>query len=67
MKTLDVSFSRSQPIRERLNLQFRGELFNAFNTPQFGDPDSSVTSTNFGAITSASGARQVQLGLRLSF
>jgi hypothetical protein len=37
------------------------------NTPQFGVPNGSVTSTNFMVITSASGERQVRFGLRLSF
>jgi hypothetical protein len=59
--------SRSQPIRESMNVQFRAEFFNAFNTPQFGDPNGSVTATNFGQITGASGARVMQMGLRLSF
>lgn len=67
IKTFDLSLSRSQPIRERANLQFRAEFFNAFNTPQFGVPNSSVTATNFGEITSASEARQIQMGLRFSF
>lgn len=67
IKTFDISLSRSQPIRERANLQFRAEFFNAFNTPQFGEPNSNVVATNFGEITSASGARQIQMGLRFSF
>jgi hypothetical protein len=39
--------SRSQMIRERVNIQFRAEFFNAFNTPQIGDPNTNVTATNF--------------------
>ena len=67
LKTFDLNISRSQPIGERMNIQFRAELFNAFNTPQFGAPQGSVTATNFGAITGASNSRVIQLGLRLSF
>jgi len=67
LKTFDLNLSRSQPIGERMNIQFRTELFNAFNTPQFGAPQGSVTATNFGAITGASNSRVIQLGLRLSF
>ncbi|MBI1895554.1 MAG: TonB-dependent receptor [Acidobacteria bacterium] len=67
MKTFDIMIGRTQPIKERANLQFRAEFFNAFNTPQFGAPNGSVTATNFGAITSASDARVIQLGLRLAF
>ncbi len=64
---LDFSLSRTQVIRERVRLQFRAEFFNAFNTPQFNDPNGSVTSTNFGQITSAGSGRVIQLGMRLSY
>lgn len=67
ISTFDFSFSRSQRIRERVNIQFRGELYGAFNHPQFDSPNGNVAATNFGAITGAGGARQVQLGLRVSF
>ena len=65
--TWDLSIARNQRIRENTNLQLRGEFFNAFNTPQFGAPEGSVTSTLFGRITSAGSARVVQIGLRLAF
>lgn len=67
ISSVDVSLSRSQLIRERINVQFRAEFFGAFNTPQFNDPVSNVTAANFGQITGAGGNRQVQLGLRVSF
>ncbi|MGH8247852.1 MAG: carboxypeptidase regulatory-like domain-containing protein [Gammaproteobacteria bacterium] len=67
IKTFDLSISRAQRIGEKVQLQFRAEFFNAFNTPQFDSPVGSVTATNFGQITSAGGTRQIQLGLRLSY
>lgn len=67
MKTFDIGLSRIQKIGERVRVQFRAEFFNAFNTPQFGAPQGSVTSTDFGRITSASGERNIQLGIRLSY
>jgi len=67
IKTFDMGLSRSQRIRERVNIQFRAEFFGAFNTPQFDAPNGSLTSVNFGKITSAGGARNIQLGLRMSF
>ena len=67
LSSVDLSLSRSQVIRERINLQFRAEFFGAFNHPQFNDPVTSVTATNFGQITGAGGNRQIQLGLRMSF
>jgi hypothetical protein len=67
IKTTDVLIGRNQPIGDRANVQFRAEFFNAFNTPQFDAPNGNVTATNFGAITSASGSRVIQLGIRLAF
>lgn len=67
IKTFDLSVSRAQRFRERMSIQFRAEFFGAFNTPQFGEPTGSVTSVNFGKITSASGSRNIQLGLRMTF
>jgi hypothetical protein len=67
MNTWDLVFSRSQRIRERVNLQFRCEMYGAFNHPQFDSPNGNQQATTFGTITGAGGARQIQLGLRLSF
>lgn len=67
MKTFDIGLSRSQRIRERMTVQFRAEFFNAFNTPQFGEPSGSLTSTTFGKITSAGSPRNIQLALRFSY
>lgn len=52
------------------NLQFRAEAFNASNTPQFGAPNTNITSRGsggFGSISSAGQARQVQMALKLIF
>lgn len=67
IKSFDLSLSRTQRLRERFHLQFRAEFFGAFNTPQFGAPNGSTTSVDFGRITSAGGNRNIQLGLRLSY
>ena len=49
-----------------LRLQFRSEFLNAFNTPRFGGPNTSVTSSAFGVITAQANApRQIQFGLKL--
>ncbi|MFN7934624.1 MAG: TonB-dependent receptor [Bryobacteraceae bacterium] len=58
----DFSFS------ERFRFQFRGEVFNLFNTPQFDLPNTSIGNPAAGRITGIVGTpRQVQLGLRFSF
>lgn len=64
---LDALLSRSQPIGERMNLQFRAEFYNSINHTNLNGPQTSVTAANFGQITAAAGGRSMQLGLRLSF
>jgi len=50
------------------NVEFRAEMFNAFNTPQFSNPDNSLSSPTFGQISSVSVApRIVQFALKLNF
>jgi hypothetical protein len=64
---LDALLSRSQPIGERMSLQFRAEFYNATNHTNLNGPQTSVTATNFGQITAAANGRSSQLALRLSF
>lgn len=60
----DLSFLKQFPIHEEVRLEFRGEIFNLFNTPQFGIPGFSgpgvvaapgstdfTNTQNFGKIT----------------
>jgi len=63
----DYSLFKSFFIRERTELQLRGEFFNVFNHTRLGAPVATVTSTTFGQITSANDPRIVQLALRLRF
>jgi hypothetical protein len=63
----DSVMSRWQPIRERMRLQFRAELYNLLNHPNLGAPSTSITSSTYGQITSKSGNRTVTMALRLEF
>jgi hypothetical protein len=71
----DVVISKRVGIRERLKLDLRFEFYNLFNRVQFNQPDNfTFDAANFGHSTSeivrpdgTTGARQIQLGLKLSF
>jgi hypothetical protein len=71
LATWDFSVLKDTQIRERLNLQFRAEIFNLLNRANFNLPNAVVftpsgVSPTAGAITSTSTtSRQVQFGLKL--
>jgi len=71
----DLGVAKKFRLSERLNLDFRTELFNLFNRAQYGNPISSRNSSTFGSIlvtandgaTGTGTSRQVQFMLRLNF
>jgi len=64
----DISLFKSVLIRDRLNVQFRAQTFNTFNTPLFAGPNTAFGSANFGAITAqANFPRYLQLGLHITY
>jgi hypothetical protein len=67
---VDASLSKRFSITERLNGQFRAELFNAFNHVNLGQPNAQVDSPTAGqvfAIANLAQMRKWQLGVRLQF
>ena len=71
---LDAALSKSIRFTERYSLDLRLEAFGVTNTPQFFFTSGNGTvagltlaSSSFGDITSATGGRQLQLGLKLNF
>lgn len=64
----DASLFKTFTIGERFKGQFRTALLNAFNTPLFSAPNTSLGSSTFGQITSQQNfARMIELGVRLMF
>ncbi len=52
----------------RLGMQFRTEVFNLFNRPQFGPPNRTVGSGNLGIVNSTvNNPRLIQFALRFTF
>ncbi len=75
--TVGLALFKNFKIGERFNIQMRAETFNLTNTPQFSNPQGSLTSSTFGYVTgtlgSGSGAvgtgggRVLQLGAKVTF
>jgi hypothetical protein len=64
----DLSVIKSFFFTETMRLQLRGEFLNAFNHPQFNNPNLDPTSSSFSKTTSqANLPRNVQLGIKLIF
>ncbi|HEY0263969.1 MAG TPA: carboxypeptidase regulatory-like domain-containing protein [Granulicella sp.] len=65
---VDFAAAKKFPvIPERVNAEFRGELFNAFNHPNFLNPSLDPGSASFGTITGANSPRNIEFALRLMF
>lgn len=71
----DLSIFKDFKVKEKINFQFRAEAMNAFNTPQFGTPQTSwsATSSTFGSILNNGASpvinfpRYIALGGRIEF
>ncbi|MBM3748387.1 MAG: hypothetical protein FJW34_21600, partial [Acidobacteria bacterium] len=68
-QNFDILIEKRISFTERLALDFRTELFNAFNNVVFSGPQTGVTSADFGRIRllQANTPRQIQFGLRFSY
>jgi hypothetical protein len=65
---INFSLLRNYSIVERMKVQFRAEVYNAFNHPVFDLPNTTPTSSTFGTVTSSiSEPRGVQLALKIVF
>jgi len=72
---MDAGVSKRILFTERIQLQFRADVFNIFNHPQYGLPNAEVSSKGFGQIASTINigpvgtgtARQMQFAVRLAF
>jgi hypothetical protein len=67
-QNIDMAVFKSFPFWHEHRLDFRADLFNAFNIADYAPPDSGMTDSNFGQITgTVSNNRSIQLSLKYAF
>lgn len=73
-RQIDISLLKDTRLTEDVTLQFRAEAFNAFNRPNFDQPNTTFGTPNFGRIFNTFGrtlglgtSRQIQFALKLLF
>jgi hypothetical protein len=66
-RDLDIALVKHTKLPGEMDLEFRGEVFDILNTPEFGQPNGSFGAAAFGSITTTTtDPRVVQFALRLS-
>jgi outer membrane receptor protein involved in Fe transport len=65
--SMDLKVGKNWMIAERLRLEYRLEMFNFTNTPNFGTPNGTLNNAQVARITSAADPRRVQMGLKVVF
>lgn len=66
-KVVDMSLAKSFPMTHGHRLQFRWEVFNALNTVNWNNPNGVLGNSNFGIISGAAAAREMQVSLKYLF
>jgi hypothetical protein len=64
-KDWDLAIEKWWNWREKVRVQFRGEMYNAFNQVNFYAPNQTFGSPGFGTISAALDPRDVQFGVKL--
>jgi hypothetical protein len=64
---VDMSLFKEFQVRDHGKVQFRSELFNLFNHPNFFNPDNTVGDGTFGQLQSARDGRITQFALKYLF
>jgi hypothetical protein len=67
LATVDLSLQKEGTVYERLKLQFRTDVYNSLNHPNFDLPGRIFGASNFGVVASAEDPRELQFALKLMF
>ncbi len=64
---VNLTLERHFIVRDGIDIDLRGEAFNAFNRANFGDPNATIGNSQAGTINSAGDPRIGQVALKVSF
>ena len=64
---IDLGIGKNLALTEKIRLQIRADMFNAFNHTNFSGINTNIVNASFGMFTSTRGARGMQLNARLTF
>ena len=64
---LDLSVQKEEPLHDRAHIQLRVDLYNSLNHPNFNLPGRIFGAANFGVVTSAADAREIQAAVKVVF
>jgi hypothetical protein len=81
INNVDFSLNKNWRVKEKYGIQFRAEMFNAFNHPNFNGFQNAlnfqgnitqahfgtVTNGSFGTLSNVQSHREIQLGFKFSF
>ena len=67
LQSYDLSLAKRFALSERFDLKFQGDFFNVFNVVNWSTLNTTQSNSNFGTISAAYPARNVQLSLKLAF
>jgi len=65
--TWNTVLAKNFALKESVRLQFRWEMFNAFNRTNFNNPSTNISGGDFGLVTAAGNMRKMLFGLRLDY
>ncbi|MGH9840104.1 MAG: hypothetical protein ACREEM_15075 [Blastocatellia bacterium] len=63
----DVAVRRQIPLTEKVRLRLQADFFNLFNRANFRGLNTNASSQDFGSVTGAGPARNIQLGAKIEF
>jgi len=64
---VNLTISKVVPVRESVRMEYRADFFNLLNHAEFLAPNTSITNSAFGQISTTQPPRIIQMALRLQF